>query len=102
MKADLLKKSQISFTVVIIKHQNDTKMAFICYAVLGGKKTGQKMTIFHLCAVVKTPVKNPMSVVTVAKNLANQIQQKFMKGYILEKSHLHAKLAITKLQILGI
>jgi hypothetical protein len=28
--------------VVNIKHQNDTKMVSICYAVLCGKKTGQK------------------------------------------------------------
>ena len=39
LKANLLKKSQISFTVDNIKHQNNTKMGSICYAVLCGKKT---------------------------------------------------------------
>ena len=45
LKANLLKKSQkwqISFTVVNVKHQNDTKMGSICYAGLCGKKPGQK------------------------------------------------------------
>jgi hypothetical protein len=54
-KADLLKKSQNSFIVVNIKHQN-TKTDSICSAELCGKKTGQKMTIFHLCGLVQIVV----------------------------------------------
>ena len=49
--------------------------------------------------LVKTLVKNTMPVDTVAKNLANQDQQEFMRGFMLEISHLLVKIVVTKLQM---
>jgi hypothetical protein len=47
--ANLLKKSQISFTVVNIKHKNGFHL--LCSAMR--EKTRTKMAIFHLCALEK-------------------------------------------------
>ena len=43
---------QISFKVVIVKHQNDIKKGSICYAVSPiREKNRKKIAIFHLCAI---------------------------------------------------
>ena len=49
LNANFLKKSQISFTVVNIKHQNGLRL--LCSTMLGN--TGQEVAILHLCAMYR-------------------------------------------------